>query len=434
VTAEVTQFDHPLRRELYDEVHARPSLDLPTPAAISYVARVAAKPGEHGAKRQMLSDLLAHYDRSLPSRDVNAFTADLGELGLRWERHTEYARYSFVDVHAPGDPFEDPPFGRVPGAWRKQLYGQLIVAAHAFILPLGEDDEPDYGELSRRYFDGNVLVGSGIADRAGIALTDVRVQPDGFSRLLVFNRSMSGAQCGRNLQRLLEIETYRMMMLLAFPLARELTPLLGDSEQELAAIGEALVDSESVNEQRMLERLTLLAAENQTRHLRSDYRFAAAHAYYDIVEQRIDELREERLPGIQTFREFNARRLRPAFKTFQATSARQGALVERLSRATQLLSTRVDIARQQQNQSLLESMNRRAEFQLRLQATVEGLSVAAVTYYVVGLVGTASQGLAAFGIELDRNLVMAISIPIVAGVAFLGIRRIRKGIARGEAG
>lgn len=434
MTADVTQFDHPLRRELYDEVHARPSLDLPTPAAISFVARVAAKPGEHGTKRQMLADLLAHYDRSLPSRDVNAFTADLGELSLRWERHTEYARYSFVDADTPGDPFENPPFGRVPGAWRKQLHGQLIVAAHAWILPLGEHEEPDYGDLARRYFDGNVLIGSAIAGGAGLALTDVQVQADGFSRFLVFNRRMSGTQCGRNLQRLLEIETYRMMMLLAFPLARELTPLLGDSEQELAAIGEALVDSESVNEQRMLERLTLLAAENQTRHLRSDYRFAAANAYYDIVEQRIDELREERLPGLQTFREFNARRLRPAFKTFQATSARQSALVERLSRATQLLSTRVDIARQQQNQSLLESMNRRAEFQLRLQATVEGLSVAAVTYYVVGLVGTASQGLSVFGIELDRNLVMAVSIPIVAGVAFLGIRRIRRGIARGEAG
>jgi uncharacterized membrane-anchored protein len=47
-----------------------------------------------------------------------------------------------------------------------------------------------------------------------------------------------------------------------------------------------------------------------------------------------------------------------------------------------LLSTRVNVDRQLQNQKLLKSMNERARMQLRLQTTVEGLSVAAVTYYV----------------------------------------------------
>ena len=43
--------------------------------------------------------------------------------------------------------------------------------------------------------------------------------------------------------------------------------------------------------------------------------------------------------------------------------------------------------------NLLGAMNRRQQLQLRLQATVEGLSVAAITYYIVGLVGYAAKGL-----------------------------------------
>jgi uncharacterized membrane-anchored protein len=143
-------------------------------------------------------------------------------------------------------------------------------------------------------------------------------------------------------------------------------------------------------------------------------------------------LRERRIPGLQTFDEFTNRRLAPAVKTYRAVSKRQQSILEQMARATKLLSTRIDVARQRQSQSLLESMNRRAKAQLRLQATVEGLSVAAVTYYVVGLVGILAEGVAGLGVAVDKTLVMGISIPVVAGVAFLGVRRLRRKISREE--
>ena len=149
--------------------------------------------------------------------------------------------------------------------------------------------------------------------------------------------------------------------------------------------------------------------------------------------QRIHELREIRIPGLQTFEEFTTRRLTPAVKTCRAASRRQQSILEQMARATKLLSTRIDIARQQQNQSLLASMNRRVKAQLRLQATVEGLSVAAVTYYVVGLIGALADGLAVGGLALDKSIVMAASVPVVAAAVFLGVRRLRRRISREEA-
>jgi uncharacterized membrane-anchored protein len=148
------------------------------------------------------------------------------------------------------------------------------------------------------------------------------------------------------------------------------------------------------------------------------------------VERRIGELREERLPGLQTFAEFTGRRLAPAMNTCRATAARLEALSERVARATQLLSTRVDIARSRQNGALLESMNRRAKLQLRLQQTVEGLSVAAITYYIVGLTGYAAKGLSAAGARLNPDLVMGLSIPVVLAAVTFGVRRLRRLVTR----
>jgi uncharacterized membrane-anchored protein len=88
------------------------------------------------------------------------------------------------------------------------------------------------------------------------------------------------------------------------------------------------------------------------------------------------------------------------------------------------------VTREKQNQRILASMNRRAEAQLRLQQTVEGLSAAAITYYVVGLVGYAAKGLKAIGWHVDVDLAMGLSIPLVALIAIVGIRHVRKVVTR----
>jgi uncharacterized membrane-anchored protein len=247
-----------------------------------------------------------------------------------------------------------------------------MVAAHAALVP-GGDGRLDYEALSARLFGGNVLVGSGIAGGAAVALTDLRVHGDGFSRFLILDRGMTPRQAGRMVQRLLELETYRMLALLALPVARGLAPHLDASERELARVTAALASNAlAKDEPALLDRLTRLEAEIEDRQTSNHYRFSAATAYHELVQRRIEELREERIHGLQTFHEFTERRLAPAMSTCRAVAARQESLSRHVARATQLLSTRVDVARERQNQAVLESMNRRAKMQLRLQQTVEG--------------------------------------------------------------
>lgn len=421
--------EHPGRRELNDEVHARPPDSLPTPCAITYVARLPKRDPRSGVGKDLLGDLLRRFGKERPDRAVDHFTTMLGADRLRWERHTEYNRYTFVapvDANDASSSFQEP---GIPADWLQEMQGEVFVGVRAKIIGPEEIDTP-IDELSRKCFNGNTLIGSRVGDEGGLALTDLCIHEDGFSRVVLINEKMSEAQTGRVLQRLFEIETYRMMTLLALPVARDLAPILDEDERELSAIGEALLDAESHHEQEWLDRLTRLSASSQSRHQRSSYRFAAADAYYEIVLQRISELRETRIHGLQTFEEFTTRRLTPAVKTYRAVSRRQQSILEQMARATKLLSTRIDISRQQQNQALLASMNRRVKMQLRLQATVEGLSVAAVTYYVVGLVGTLARGAESMGVPLNYYLVSALSIPIVASIAFMGIRQLRRKISR----
>jgi uncharacterized membrane-anchored protein len=152
------------------------------------------------------------------------------------------------------------------------------------------------------------------------------------------------------------------------------------------------------------------------------------------VRARIAELRERRIPGLQTIDEFMTRRLAPAMATVDSVARRMSELPERVARASGLLSTRVDIARERQNQALLASMDRRARLQLRLQETVEGLSVAAITYYVVGLVGYAAKALKSAGLGVEPDPVTGIAIPVVAILAALGVRHVRRRIVSAEHG
>ena len=423
--------NHPLRRELNDEVHARPPDNLPTPCALTYVTRLPDRTDGERPSVETISRLLEGFGIEPPPATAKHLTADVDDLRLRWERHTEYSRYTLARPGEPETPFVNMPGDVISTDWFDRISGQLLVGVQAQVIEM-EDWRDRLDEISAKYFEGNVLIGSIVADQGGAALTDLIIHADGMSRILLINEHMGEQQTGRVMQRLLEIETYRMMALLALPVAHQLTPVLDESEEELTNISEALVDAEMNQEQALLERLTRLSASSQHRHLRSNYRFDAANAYYDIVLQRIHELRETRIPGLQTFEEFTNRRLAPAVKTYRAVSKRQQSILEQMARATKLLSTRIDIARQRQNQSLLASMNRRVKTQLRLQATVEGLSVAAVTYYVCALINLLAKGLVDTGLPISPTIVTGVSIPIVALLVFSAVRRLRKKISAEE--
>ncbi len=422
--AERLPHDHPLRIPLNNEVHARPPEELTAPLRLSYLAIFIDK--EQGERNQQaLLELARAHGAPLPDMHSSHYSANLGFMRIKWERHTEFMRYKFIVDGAESRPFAEPAVSVVPADFLAALDGETLVATHVvFAKPGPEPVDPD--ELSREFFNRSGLVGSQVAGGVGKAFTDFRIQADGFSRIYMEDHGLTQRQAGRTVQRLLEIDSYRMLSLLAFPLARQLAPHLSDSEKRLVEITTAMTAASGVDEPEMLDRLTKLQAEISSRHSDNDYRFSASAAYYSIVRSRIRELREERIAGLQTFSEFIERRLAPAMSTCEATARRQASLAERVGRATQLLSTRVDIARQTQNQALLESMDRRAKLSLRLQQTVEGLSVAAITYYIVSLVGYAAKGAERAGTISNPDLITAISIPVVALVIALAVRRARK--------
>jgi uncharacterized membrane-anchored protein len=416
--------DHPLRVSLNDEVHARPSEMLRAPVCLSYLAMFSdwnAMPKQW----QQVDALARSFGVPGPQPGARHFSADLGAFRLKWERHAEFARYKFIVSGATEDPFGAPAIARIPAEWIAALPGQLIVAAHVALLRAGPPAE-EYDALASRLFDGNALVGAAVAGGAADALTDFRIHADRFSRWLLLDRSMTPRQAGRMVQRLLEIDTYRILALMTLPLAQELGPVLARSEQELAQITAALAGARDADEPALLERLTQLEAEIESRQSHNSYRFTAATAYYKLVQRRTQELREQRIHGLQTYQEFIERRLAPAMETCQSTARRQEALSQRVSRVSQLLSTRVDLTRERQNQALLESMDRRARQQLRLQQTVEGLSIAAITYYIVSLVGDAARSLAAAGVGVNPELAMGLSIPLVALLLLAGLQRVRR--------
>ncbi len=420
--------DHPQRQELNDEVHARPPESLTAPSRLSFLALVS-DPAQRSREEAALAELAAAFGVAPPVPGVSHYRADLGAFRLKWERHSEFARYKLIVPGTSADPFAEPAIAAVPADWVAALPGQVIAATHVAFLP--EADPPwDLEEIAARLFGGHALVGALVAGGAARAFTDFRLHGDGFGRLLVLDRGMSRRQAGRMVQRLLEIDTYRMMALLALPLARSLQPILTTAERELAQVASALADAREEDEQGLLDRLSALEAVIERHLAQSHFRFGAARAYDELVQRRVAELREERIQGLQTFRELIERRLAPAMSTCRTVAARQESASERVARATGLLSTRVGISRERQNQALLESMNRRAKLQLRLQQTVEGLSVAAITYYVVGLVGYAAKGLKALGVTLDPEVVTAVSVLPVALLVGLGIHRIRQIVTR----
>jgi uncharacterized membrane-anchored protein len=423
--------DHPERYGLAEEVHARPPEPIEGPARLTYLA-VLVDADARSREAAHLRTLCERHGVTPPPPGATQFSARFGAVRLKWERHGEFSAYTAI----AGDPVT-PAFAQgaadlLPAGWLAEVPGITVMCGQALLLAAG-DVPPTEAELAG-YFGSQVVVGAQIADGAGYAFTDFKLREDGATRFLILDRGFTARQAGRNAQRLFEIEAYRMLALLALPIARRQSPRIVEIEKSLALLTDGISRELGVADETLLTELTRLAAEVESGLAASQFRFGACRAYADLVRTRIADLREQRLPGIQTIGEFMSRRFEPAVATCATVSQRLHDLSERVAQASNLLSTRVDIARERQNQALLASMDRRAKLQLRLQQTVEGLSVAAIVYYAAGLVGYVAKGVKAAGLKpLDPELVTGIAVPILLAAAILMLRRVRKRIARDEA-
>ena len=414
--------DLPDRFLAANEIHARPYDPLDVPVRASYLA-IQVEPGERERERAHLRTLCDRHGCPPPGEDLNHFSVPFGAFRLKWERHGEFSTYIVLVPGTPAHPFAEPAIEFLPPDWLAAIPGRVVVATHAQVQAAPEN-AADPAALAA-WFGDTPVIGAEIGDGAGYAFTDFKVQHDGFVRLLMYDQSLTPFQAGRMLQRLFEIESYRVLALLALPIARRESPRVVEIERALASLTEQMTHEERSDET-LLGELTSLAAEVERTLGASSFRFGASSAYHDLVQARISELRERRIPGLQTIDEFMARRLSPAMATCVSLSRRLQELSERVARASALLSTRVSIARERQNQALLGSMDRRARLQLRLQQTVEGLSVVAISYYVVGLINYLTKGVRAAGAPIDPDLMTGLAIPVVAFAVALTVRWVRR--------
>jgi len=418
---------------------------------VSHIALLRTPPAGSGngagadASRQPepLAALCASHGLPVPSPGDTHFLADFGAFRMKRERHGEFDGYT-VDAKGcdPDDPFGRTALDELPAGWLASLPGERIAAVHLALLPrrdAGEQRAADAGGGRQRVagadalaqaFGGNELCGATIADGAARVYTDFRMRDDGFVRMLLFDVSMDAERTGREVQRLVEIDVYRMMAMLAFPLARETAVELDGAERALGALAARLERAPVREEPALLQEITRLAATVERLSATVGFRFGAARAYHALVRQRGQDLRIGRLASLQTPIAFLERRFDPAMAFCESVGRRIDSAAERIARASALLRTRVDIERERHNQALLSAMNRRAELQLKLQQTVEGLSVAAITYYAVGIVHYLLVAAQAGGIDVDVDVATGIAVVPVALFVALGVRHIRETVGR----
>ncbi len=418
--------DHPLRYATVNELHARPFPVLAAPCTAVYVAikePVEAANRDRARDRAHLLALLDRHASAHPQPDATHFSGPIGRSELKWESHTEFVTYSAFTPGVSRRPFDPAEAEVFPEDWLADAPGKRLtsVLIRVEVMP---DDENSVLAKVEHWFVPESLAISRVVDGAAIVAGDFRIDPAGHMRFAVFVRPGTGERrIGRIVQRLCEIETYRAMSMLGLMRSRDLTSRLNVLDPRLTALVSGLDRAEGRPEE-ALHDLLMISAELEVLAVQFFFRFGATGAYEAIVNQRIEVLREERLQGRQTFGEFMMRRYDPAMRTVKSAEGRLKAMAERAERAAELLRTRVDVERSAQNQLLLKSMDQRADVQLRLQRTVEGLSVVAISYYAVNLAAYALKPLAE-SVGLGTTGLMAILAPLVLAGVWLMVRRIR---------
>ena len=391
------------RAQALGEIHARPYALVPSPRVIFQLAFLTE--GGSAVDHAVMAELSRSRGISPPGRDSSHHVLSWGQGTLRWERHTEFSTYFWdapvpekfgaeVPVHPFGDSFSPP--------------GTLISGIRLEIRP----DTMETREAIAT-FDPTSLCYSEIKNGQAIIVTDFRQNGDGLTPILVIDRGMTEAGRGALVQRLLDIETYRTLAMMGLPLAQSLSPDIRRIEDGLTGITNAMKQHARDKADELLTEITRLAAELEANAALSLYRFGASRAYYGIVQERIRTLAETAVPGYETLGFFLERRLAPAMRTCQSVEERQANLSRKLARATALLRSWIDVELEQLNTTLLNSMDRRAKLQLRLQQTVEGLSVAGISYYVIGLFGYVAKALHEFGLAIKPETLTGIAGPFV---------------------
>lgn len=416
---------------LHDELNTEVYEQIDIPSRLSHFVLLSDRQWVN-RERRLVIELCELFDIKILSIAFDQLSVNLGDFYLRWERHTEYSTYTFYREGVFDEPFAQPAISYIPKEWLVKLPGELLVATH---IALEDRRRPgrSMSELAD-LFSSNTIIGSKVSAGSASVWSDDQIHPDGFTRFLVHDDNLRSRQVSRLVQRLLEIETYRMLAILPLSMTREIIPQLEQYEDQLIELMTTNTTSNSIeDEQQLLVKLTALATEIERISAQSSHRFSASHTYNFIMQQRITELREERIEGLQMLYKFRKQRVASTMSTFDLVRSKLDTLSLQVERATSMLRTRVDISMESQIRDLLKSMDTRAHLQLRLQETVEGLSVVVLSYYLLGITGYGLKAVKAAGLDINIELATGIAIPIIVTSVFLAIRRFRRIVSKSAA-
>ena len=421
--------EHPLRYALVNELHARPSPRMAAPATAVFVAfKEPQDAATRDRSRDMahLSELVARHGGPRPDPEDSHYQGRQGRHDLKWESHTEFVTYMATTPGLPIRPFDPSAASIFSEEWQRAAPGKRVAAVmvQVDLLP---DDPAEALERIGGWFARDSVAAIWVLDEAAVVAGDFRIDADGWMRFAVFVRpGTSEGRTGRLVHRLVELETYRAMSMLGLGRARGLSRRLNELEPRLTAILAQMAD-ETLPAEQLLHELLAVSTELEAQAVQHSFRFGATSAYEAIVHDRIATLRETRFLDRQMLSEFMRRRYQPAMRTAKSAELRLATIRERAARASELLRTRVDVERSAQNQKIMHRMDRRADLQLRLQHTVEGLSVVAISYYAVGLLGYALAPLAGAS-GLDKPLLIAVLTPLTVLAVWGAMRRVRKSL------
>ena len=412
---------HHLRAAVLGEVHARPFTPVETPRRILHFAFDTSVDAAK-ADRAALADFCARRELEPLKPSAKQHRVTLGGVVLRWEQHSEFTTYTWELASEGATPFHPAAASLAEPMAGLPQPGPLLVALDLHLLA-----EKEKKIVVERLFDRASLAVAENSEGDALFATDFQTDGCGFVRILVLDRGLGPERAGALVQRIVETETYRTLALLGLPEAQRLSPSIARIEMRLAEVTEEMRRTDKlIDNHRLLDELTALAAELEAGAAASLFRFGASRAYNEIIQLRLQTIGERKIEGFPTWSSFLARRMAPAMRTCITTEERQTNLSEKLARAANLLRTRVDVELERQNRDLLKSMNERTRLQLRLQTTVEGLSVAAVSYYVVGLFGYLVKGLHDEGAPVDISLATALFVPVAVLAIWWMVRRIRR--------
>lgn len=407
--------DHPFRRAVQDEVHARPVAFVALPARVRRVALLLPQaPDAVLEAHRRFADWCGGAGIAVPGSGARQHGFEAAGRQVTWELHTEFVTLTWVSAL---DDKENWPAGIGLEAFESE---QLIAAARIDVI-----DESAVPARILVGFQAPSLCASRIDYGRGEVATDFVPDADGFTRFELAARDLGDLRRAIIVRRLLEIETYRTLALLGLPLARSVTPDLNVAESRLGTLVGGLVDAVTTEAaQAALNALHALSVAAGGLVEKTSYRFAASHAYGEVLHARLAGLREESLESASTLERYLRNRVDPALATCLAVEKREEALSEKIERATELLNTRISLDIQAQNRAVLSTIATTAKSQFRLQKTVEGLSTIAISYYLLAILSYVLTGLSELA-HLNKTMVIAVAAPFVVIAVWLVIRSIR---------